>query len=177
MLPAFESISYLKVGTPLQRKTYDVLCQSGILSALAPYNPVLAGTLPLDLFIPGQSDLDILCEVSSSLQEFSEFLIQEFSSRDAFSIRQKHIKGKVSVIACFNLGQFAVEIFGQATPVCQQAAFRHMITEYKLLQKHGEAFKEQILKLKKQGIKTEPAFALVLGLHGDAYDVLLNLEV
>ena len=52
-----------------------------------------------------------------------------------------------------------------------------MLVEDKLLAQHGEAFRQQIVSLKRQGYKTEPAFALALGLEGDPYLALLTLEV
>ena len=50
------------------------------------------------------------------------------------------------------------------------------MVEYNLLNKHGEKFRQQIIELKRQGYKTEPAFALVLGLTGDPYIELLKFE-
>jgi hypothetical protein len=50
-----------------------------------------------------------------------------------------------------------------------------MITEYRILLEKGEAFRSQIVELKRQGMKTEPAFALLLGLEGDPYLELLKL--
>jgi hypothetical protein len=45
------------------------------------------------------------------------------------------------------------------------------------LAQHGERFKNEVIKLKKQGIKTEPAFASLLGLPGDPYGALLKFEL
>lgn len=50
-----------------------------------------------------------------------------------------------------------------------------MLVEYKLLQQHGEDFRQQVVALKKAGIKTEPAFAKLLQLPGDPYEALLQL--
>lgn len=49
-----------------------------------------------------------------------------------------------------------------------------MIAEYKILQAKGEEFKQKIIELKKQGIKTEPAFGMLLGLE-NPYEELLKL--
>lgn len=51
-----------------------------------------------------------------------------------------------------------------------------MLIEYNLLKTYGDPFRERIIQLKKQGIKTEPAFAQLLGLKGDPYLALLDLE-
>lgn len=69
-----------------------------------------------------------------------------------------------------------MEIFGQPVPTKQQMGYRHLIAEHKLLMKHGETFRQKIIKLKKQGYKTEPAFAKALGLKGDPYLELLKFE-
>jgi len=52
----------------------------------------------------------------------------------------------------------------------------HLIIEHKLLIKNGEDFRQQIIKLKRQGHKTEPAFAIALDLSGDPYMELLKFE-
>jgi hypothetical protein len=49
-----------------------------------------------------------------------------------------------------------------------------MITEFRILQLRGEEFRHDIIALKKSGLKTEPAFASLLGLSGDPYEALLN---
>ena len=52
-----------------------------------------------------------------------------------------------------------------------------MIIEYKILELHGEVFRQEIIKLKSKGLKTEPAFAKLLGLVGNPYEELLNYKV
>lgn len=53
-------------------------------------------------------------------------------------------------------------------------AFRHMVVEHQILCTREEGFRQKILNLKRQGYKTEPAFAKVLGLRGDPYEAILN---
>jgi hypothetical protein len=50
-----------------------------------------------------------------------------------------------------------------------------MIIESRILKEKGIDFKEKIIKLKSSGIKTEPAFAKLLGLNGNPYVELLKL--
>ncbi|MEO1588816.1 MAG: DUF4269 domain-containing protein, partial [Bacteroidota bacterium] len=69
-----------------------------------------------------------------------------------------------------------IELFGQKVPVQQQYAFQHMMIEGKILAQASALFKETILKLKQEGVGTEPAFAQVLGLSGDPYEALLNIH-
>lgn len=78
------------------------------------------------------------------------------------------------MIANFQIDGFAIEIFGQNLPTRQQVSYRHMLIEYEVLIQKGESFRQKIIDLKKQGLKTEPAFALLLGLKGDPYQSLLN---
>nr|WP_255539722.1 DUF4269 domain-containing protein [Parapedobacter sp. ISTM3] len=80
----------------------------------------------------------------------------------------------MAIVANFFLDGFEIEIFGQRIPTRQQFAYRHLIVEHNLLNKHGEKFRQQIIELKRQGRKTEPAFALALGLTGDPYTELLK---
>jgi hypothetical protein len=74
------------------------------------------------------------------------------------------------------LDGFEIEIFGQSIPTRQQFAYRHLIVEHNLLNRHGEKFRQRIIELKRQGWKTEPAFASALGLTGDPYTELLKFE-
>jgi hypothetical protein len=70
----------------------------------------------------------------------------------------------------------AIELFCQAIPVYQQHGFRHMLIEGRLLRLASQQLRERVLALREAGLKTEPAFAKVLGLDGDPYGALLDLE-
>jgi hypothetical protein len=174
-LPDFKNIEYLKSGSPIQRIGYSILIESKILYHLKSFGPVLTGTLPLDLFIEGKSDLDIICQ-SADLLTVEKILLNRYGKQPRFSIDHKEIRQIHSLICRFVFKDFPFEIFCQPLPVAQQHGYRHMVVEYKLLLQHGENFRNEILRLKKQNIKTEPAFARLLGLEGDPYDALLNLE-
>jgi hypothetical protein len=50
-----------------------------------------------------------------------------------------------------------------------------MLVEHRILKEKGEVFRQQIIELKKQGYKTEPAFGKLLEIEGDAYEYLLRL--
>ena len=60
-LPDWFDLRYLRNGSPRQRAAYQAIENVGVLERLAPFTPVLAGTIPLELDLPA-SDLDILCE-------------------------------------------------------------------------------------------------------------------
>jgi hypothetical protein len=51
--------------------------------------------------------------------------------------------------------------------VMEQHVVRHMIVEERLLRHGGTEVRRQIRHLKSQGLKTEPAFAVVFRLPGD----------
>lgn len=167
----FFTIEYLKQGSPIQRAGYEALIKSNVLDVLKNYNPVLAGTLPLDIFIEG-SDLDILC-FAPDLSLFENDL-QHFSAEKDFSVSKKQVTNVLSLIGNFKLHGFEFEIFGQPIPTLDQHAYRHLLIEHAILEREGSGFRNAIIDLKQSGIKTEPAFAQLLNLPGDPYDALLR---
>lgn len=168
----FFEISYLLSGNEKQVKVYQVLTDIQILEKLALYSPILVGTIPINIDIEG-SDLDIICEISDQ-NVFINELKNLFGGENGFVITESP---KFEAIkANFIINGFEIEIFGQNVPTTQQNAYRHMLLEYKLLLEKGEEFRQEIVALKKQGYKTEPAFARLLGIEGDAYEELLKLE-
>lgn len=76
------------------------------------------------------------------------------------------------VICNFQVESFPIEIFAQNKPTTQQNAYLHMMAEYKILKEKGEEFKQKIIDLKKKGIKTEPAFGMLLNLENPYEDLL-----
>ena len=171
----FEHIDYLQKGNSRQQQAYSILSTHQVLVKLHGYNPILVGTIPIDIDIEN-SDLDIICYYHDR-QAFYNSIIAHFGNETAFSIKERQSSGELAVVAKFVLDGFDVEIFGQNVPTKQQFGYRHMIIEYQLLNKKGEAFRQQIRALKRQGYKTEPAFGIALGLMGDAYVELLKLEI
>lgn len=79
------------------------------------------------------------------------------------------------VIASFSVAGVPFEIFGQARPVREQDGWRHFSVEKRLLRLGGEDLREAVMNARRQGAKTEPAFAWVLGLKGDPYRAMLDL--
>lgn len=165
----FTKLDYLKVGNEKQKRTFQILYQYKIFEKLQEYSPVLAGTIPIEIDIEG-SDLDIICEIKDQL-EFKNFLNQTFSEFD-LNIETIVINGTESVVCNFIIEEFPIEIFGQNRPVTQQNAYLHMIAEHKILTERGEEFKQKIIDLKKKGIKTEPAFGMLLNLKNPYEDLL-----
>lgn len=174
----FTTIDYLKTGNDRQRKVYEVLTKCKIFEKLEFYSPILAGTIPIEIDIEG-SDLDIICEVDLRFEEdflddlmFSNFIPENTEVKVDYPI----INGERCIVLNFILENFPIEIFGQNKPTIQQNAYLHMIAEYKILQEKGEEFKQKIIDLKKQGMKTEPAFGILLQLE-NPYEDLLKIDL
>ncbi|MDQ0067277.1 DUF4269 domain-containing protein [Chryseobacterium lathyri] len=170
----FTNLSYLKSGNEKQKRAYEVLDKYQVFEKLKPYSPVLAGTIPIEIDIEN-SDLDIICEVDLKSEE--DFLDYIMSSRlipvdTEVKIENNIINGEKSIVLNFMLEEFPIEIFGQNKPSLEQNAYRHMLAEYKILKEKGTDFKHKIIELKKQGIKTEPAFGLLMGLKSPYEDLL-----
>ncbi|MFT3794308.1 DUF4269 domain-containing protein [Flavobacterium sp.] len=168
----FSNTDYLKTGNDKQRRAHAVLGK--ILPLLSDYSPVLVGTIPIAIDIDS-SDLDLACCYRDK-SEFVNTLIAAFNHRDGFHLQQTTTNGHQTIVSAFSIGGFEVEIFGQPIPVQQQNGYRHMLIEYKILQRKGETFRRQVIALKESGYKTEPAFAHLLGLEGDPYQKLLDYE-
>ena len=170
----WHDITYLKLGNERQKNAYSVLNKLKIFKILREYNPTLVGTIPLEIDI-SESDLDIICEVYD-LEEFEELVIKSFNKYDNFHIKRQTVKGLLTSLSYFGYSNFLIEIFGQPKPVIEQNGYRYMIVEKKLLEISGESARKQIIKLKKLGLKTEPAFVKYFNLKGDPFDELLKLS-
>jgi len=171
----FTSIEYLKNGNQKQQQAFEILTQNKVLSKLAEFDPILVGTIPINIDIEN-SDLDIICHWKNKT-DFREKLNSVFGKENEFSIREAIINDKESIIANFKINDFEIEVFGQNIPTKDQNGYKHMLIEYEILQSKGENFRLEIIKLKQNGYKTEPAFAFLLGLKGDPYVELLNYKM
>lgn len=157
-----------------------------LLRDLAPYEPTLIGTYPLGLQVDG-SDLDIAC-TCGDLDAFERALRASLAAlatvpgaapggAPARPVPIERIPlVPEAVVATIAWAEPAIEIFCQTLPVHEQAGFRHLVIEGRLLVIGGAALRERVRELKRAGVKTEPAFAQVLGLAGDPYAALLALE-
>lgn len=170
----FLTLDYLKNGSEIQRRIYSVLEKYQIFEKLKEYNPILTGTFPINVNIE-KSDLDIILE-SDDLIQTEKYIRDHFKDLKDFRIQFSEINGIDSLISTFCLEEFPVELFAQKVPTKLQNAYRHMIKEYEILQEEGEEFRKQIINLKENGWKTEPAFSELLGLKGNPYLELLKYK-
>lgn len=168
----FTNIEYLNTGNEIQKKAYALINKSNIFAILSEFSPILVGTIPINISIES-SDLDIICYWSNK-EKFRQTIEKHFSAYQDFSIKETVKQEKPTIVCCFKIDDFPIEIFGQNIPTHQQNGYKHMIAEYLILEEKGEAFRKQIVELKKQGIKTEPAFAQLLGITDNAYQAIIE---
>lgn len=169
----FESITYLKEGTQRQQLAYQELVDLEIMNVLKHYHPILVGTIPIHIDLP-ISDLDIICTCKNYFV-FIKTIKEHYQTQKGFKI--KISDDGASIVANFQGKHFEIEIFGQMKPTKEQDAYRHLLIEHRILEYYGEDFRQKIIRLKKEGMKTEPAFAQILQLLGDPYQALLNINL
>ncbi|MFP6740345.1 MAG: DUF4269 domain-containing protein [Alphaproteobacteria bacterium] len=175
MTQNFLAPDYSRRGNSRQRAAYTTLMDLALFERLAAYGPVLAGTIPIAIDV-ADSDLDILCRVSDFMG-FANDVEAKFAGRTRFRMSKVVVRqGAPSLKASFIHGGFEVEIFGQDRPVIEQWGYRPMVVEARLLDLGGAALRTAIMALRHQGLKTEPAFARLLGLAGDPYEAMVELE-
>lgn len=171
----FTTIEYLKSGNSKQIKAYEILTHHNVLLSLEEFNPILVGTIPINIDIEN-SDLDIICHCQNKAN-FIAKLNFYFGSEKQFTLQETQINNEETVIANFKLADFEIEIFGQNISTQNQNGYKHMMIEHQILQSKDENFRLKIIYLKQKGHKTEPAFGLLLGLKNDPYTELLDYKI
>ena len=169
----FQSIEYLSFGNEKQKKSYKILSELEIFETLKNFTPILVGTIPLGVDNE-KSDLDIVCYFTNIL-DFRKLIEENFSKQKNFSIREDLFKNNL-LVANFFIDEMEIEIYGSHINSTQTNGYRHMIIEDRILQLADSKFRQKIIELKKDGMKTEPAFAFLLKLEGNPYDKILELE-
>lgn len=144
-----------------------------LLDLLHAYDPRVAGTPPLGVDLPA-SDIDVLCHAPDALA-FTRTAWEALAGMTAFTIHQ-WTGDERPVIATFSAHGWCFEIFASIQPVSEQAGWRHFVVEQRLLALGGEPFRGNIMRHRRAGLKTEPAFAAALHLKGDPYRALLELH-
>ncbi|MEC0091962.1 DUF4269 domain-containing protein [Paenibacillus macquariensis] len=167
------NLEYLKTGNRIQAEVYQLFNKYRLFEILRDYDPILVGTVPIGVNIMG-SDLDIICEVKG-FNDFERQMEEQFKDYFDFSITRRVVNDMERIKVNFVIEGWPIEIFGQEQPTRQQNGFRHMVIEDRMLRIYGKHFNDQIIQLKIEGLKTEPAFAKVLKLEGDPYLRLLEI--
>lgn len=169
----FIDIEYLNYGNTKQKKAYIAIQKLEIMKTLNNFNPLLAGTIPIDIDIDN-SDLDIICEVHD-FKEFETLLKKKFGHFKNFTIKLELKKESFILVSSFHYEGFIFEIFAQPIKTIQQNAYKHMVVENRILKLCKKNSKEIIRNLKKNGYKTEPAFGVYLNLSKNPYEFLLSM--
>ncbi|WP_019913932.1 DUF4269 domain-containing protein [Paenibacillus sp. HW567] len=172
-LSKLQALDYLDRGTEAQREAGRLLRELQIMELLGEYRPLLVGTVPLGIQVEG-SDLDIICEVHDSAR-FSAEASGYFGHREGFCAVNRTVAGLPRTKINFVAGGWPVELFGQPLTTEKQNGYIHLLVEDRILNLLGPGFRQEVISLKIQGMKTEPAFAKLLGLAGDPYEALLFL--
>lgn len=174
------TFDYLKAGSERQRRAHASLVELNPLARLDleqdggfGLQPALVGSVPLDLALE-DSGLDIVT-FSSDLKSYSQMLRAEFGGQEGFETRRGIQLGVATLVTRFRFAGEFYEIFTQNIPVPRQNAVVHLMVEERLLLLGGQRLREQIWQARLDGMKTEPAFGLALGLE-EPYRELLDLE-
>lgn len=92
--PAWKDTQYLQKGNLQQRRAYAVLQELAILTTLSAFDPIVVGTIPIDVDLPG-SDIDIICEVlSEDRNTIKQLLRGHYGRLPAFQLNESLIGGK-----------------------------------------------------------------------------------
>jgi hypothetical protein len=150
----------------------DALAACDLLAALRDFDPHVVGTPPLGLDVPG-SDVDVLCHAPRP-ERLAALLWRRYGQAPGFRMWQWAGPPR-PLVASFYVVGWVVEIFGDARPVREQAGYRHFDVERRLLGLGGPPLRAAVLRSRRAGAKTEPAFAAALGLPGDPHAALFAL--
>ncbi|MEQ8287783.1 DUF4269 domain-containing protein [Thalassospira sp.] len=171
----FYGLGRLKRASEKGAFVAESIIRNRIFENLANFNPVVAGTLPIAVDTV-ESDIDILCECSD-LGAFKQIADHVFSGFDDYARHDRAPTRHVgqAVVARFTCDEIPFEIFATDCPTSEQFGFVHMVVEARILALLGDDFAQKVRALKQAGVKTEPAFAQILGLDGDPYITLAGL--
>ncbi|MEL6965563.1 MAG: DUF4269 domain-containing protein [Pseudomonadota bacterium] len=151
----------------------DVIDDLDLLYCLARFDPIVIGTPPLGIALES-SDIDIACS-ASDLEQFGDVARKEFAHLRRFSLRYVEHLSEPAMLATFVSSGWEIELFCQRLRTEEQWGVRHFRVEERLLSLEPN-LRREVLRLKRLGFKTEPAFAKLLQLSGDPYEAILSLE-
>ena len=182
--PNWRRLDYLAHGNPRQRSAHALLT-AGVWDELAAQcaDLALVSTLAIGLDRPG-SDLDILCQHPDPAAFAATFAEQGWQAshkgdniwlleRTFSCLEQKSaVSGSDKSEASWPL-----ELYVTPAPIETLNGWRHLTLMAALLERFGDAFYREVLRLRlEDGLKGEAAMCRLLGLAGDPYAALLTLE-
>ncbi|WP_270817083.1 DUF4269 domain-containing protein [Aeromonas sp. Y318-3] len=182
--PNWRRLDYLAHGNPRQRSAHALLT-AGLWDELAGQcaDLALVSTLAIGLDRPG-SDLDILCQhpdpaafaatlkaqgwLASAKDENVWLLERTFSCLDQSCADTGSDTSEAS---------WPLELYVTPAPIETLNGWRHLTLMAALLERFGDAFYREVLRLRlEEGLKGEAAICRLLGFAGDPYAALLTLE-
>lgn len=173
-------LDYLAHGNERQRSAHALLT-AGLWDELAAQcsDMALVSTLAIGLDLPG-SDLDILCQHPDPAAFAATFADQGWQA----SAKGDNIWLLERVFPCAadsgcdnRIASWPLELYVTPAPIETLNGWRHLTLMAALLQRFGDAFYREVLRLRlEQGLKGEAAMCRLLGLAGDPYAALLTLE-
>lgn len=182
--PNWRRLDYLAHGNPRQRSAHALLT-AGVWDELAAQcaDMALVSTLAIGLDRPG-SDLDILCQHPDPA-EFAATLEaqgwQASAKDDNVWLLERTFSGLDQ--SCADTGSdtseasWPLELYVTPAPIETLNGWRHLTLMAALLERFGDAFYREVLRLRlEEGLKGEAAMCRLLGLAGDPYEALLTLE-
>ena len=122
-----------------------------------------------------KSDIDILVS-DHNFDLMKKSIIENFGNHPNFLCNEILVQDEKTILASFTHQGKDFEIFGQQTPSVKQRGYLHFLAEVGLLKLSGPLIMEKFKEARKQGLKTEEAFAKVLKLNGDPYEELLAVQ-
>lgn len=156
----FRNITYLQQGNARQQQAYALLTEHAVMETLKLFDPILVGSIPLNVGTE-TSDIDIIC-CWQSKNEFVEAVNNAFGSADCFCITDKNTDEGCIVRCQLAIHDFDIEIFGSSVPSDQQNAYKRMLAKYEIIERNGEDFRQGVVNLKRKGIKTGEAIRMLL---------------
>lgn len=151
-------------------RAWQAIDESRILKLLDAYQPEVVSTIMVGLDTDS-SDIDIVCYHRDSTAFESSFHAA-FKTMAGYELYH----GSGYLVGRFFFREFEFEVYSTATPVKQQAGYRHFQIMKRLCLIAGDGFRLKIKSLKLSGLKTEPAICHLFGLSGDPYKSVLSLE-
>lgn len=148
----------------------NAIRDSGIITNLKSYSPEVVSTIFVNLDT-SESDIDIVCAYSDQKTYINDIQFA-ISPHTSHSLKTD----KDCVIARFDFNNFIFEIYAAKTPVKEQMAYRHYQVMKRLVATGGSDFSFKVRALKESGLKTEPAICHLLGIPGDPYTAILDIE-
>lgn len=182
--PNWRRLDYLAHGNPRQRSAHALLT-AGVWDELAAQcaDMALVSTLAIGLDRPG-SDLDILCQHPDPA-EFAATLEAQGWQASAKDENVWLLERTFSCLdqSCADTGSdtseasWPLELYVTPAPIETLNGWRHLTLMAALLERFGDAFFHEVLRLRlEEGLKGEAAICRLLGLAGDPYAALLTLE-